>query len=260
MTLIGSTAAKVWFPEFRDGSDVDWHDASEPSDWKKQAREILYPGYQDNFVDERLRQWFWGPIATPDELYTMKVSHAYWEIGDSWNKHMADVVWLKRHGCEFIQELHDILVPIWTDIHGKKITNLNQDSSEFFADGVKRKFVHDSIHESIAYGDRPLYESILKLGSDVAVDSDRFFAMDYETQAKLVREEIYTTALERILIPNNYKGSPGAAYAWAVRRVITSLFKGKWATFVVLNYEDLSRPDCNYMQRHLDNKDRLVLI
>lgn len=249
LTLIGSSAARHWFEDFRAPRDVDYH-ASKPLARLLDA---------DVFVDERLSQWGWGRVATPEELYTMKVSHAFWEIENSWNKHMADVVFFQRKAVTFNRELYDILKPIWKDIHGKKITNLKQNAKNFFKDAVPRIYDHDSIHHSIAYGDHPLYEDILVPGEEVMVDSSKFFnGMDYETQLKLVREEVYATALERILIPRNYQGSPSAAYAWALRRTITSLFKGEWALWTVLNYDRLAKPDCQFVQRHLDNKNKLI--
>lgn len=253
ITLIGSTAAKHWFEDFRDPKDVDYHSGD------ARARLLNDYGY-DVFVDESLSQWDWGYVATPEELYTMKVSHSYWEIENTWNKHMGDIIFFQRKKVEFIKELHDILVPIWKGIHGRKITSLNQGADTFFSDGVNRKYDHDSIHDSVAYFDKPLYESILIPGESVMVDNEKFFNMDYDIQLKLVREEVYATALERILIPNDYKGSPGAAYSWALRRTITSLFKGDWALWAVLNYDRLAKPDCNYMKRHLENKDRLILL
>ena len=262
LSLVGSRAAKVWFPDFREPKDWDWI-----SDKPVEDGTFAKNSHNDVFVDERLNQWHFAGIATPEELYTMKVSHAFWEIGSNvmqrqanWNKHMADVVFFQRNGVPFNRELYDILKPIWKEIHGKKITSLAQNADNFFGkDAVKRVYDHDSIHASIAYGDHPLYEDILVPGEEVMVDSTKFFdGMDYETQLKLVREEVYATALERILIPADYKGSPSAAYAWALRRTITSLFKGEWALWAVLNYSALAKPDCDYRQRHLDNMDKLI--
>lgn len=248
LTLIGSAATKHWFPDFRSPKDTDYH-----SD-----KPVSVEG-ADVFVDPRLAEWEWGAIATPDELYTLKVSHAFWEIGDTWDKHMADIVFFQRKNVRFIRELYDILKPIWKELHGRKITSLKQDARNFFNDAVPRVYEHDSIHASIAYGDHPLYEDILVPGEEVMVDSRRFFeGMDYDTQLKMVREEVYATALERILIPRNYEYSPRAAYAWALRRTITSLFKNEWALWVVLNYDTLAVPDCDYRQRHLDNSDKLI--
>lgn len=260
LTLTGSRAMAYWFgtgARSPVGSDFDYH-ASEPHE----STGLIAPGRLDVFVDERLAAWPWGWVATPDELYTLKISHAFWEINspNEWDKHASDIVFLERKGAKFLRPLYDIVLPIWRERYRRNPTNLNQTANSFFADAVIRKYDHDSLHESVAYGDRPLYESILKDGSDVAVDNSKFWAMDFETQIRLVREEIYATALERILIPNDYKGSPRAAYHWALRRTVTSLFKGEWALFVLLNLDLLMVPDCNYMQRHLDNAHRLILL
>lgn len=271
ITLIGSRAAAHHFDDFRnvDKSDYDYHSDEKVSKGDdfflpgSEAASVQQPeewdGSFDVFVDPRLGDWEWRAIATPEELYTMKVSHAFWEIGNTWDKHMADVVFFQRKGVEFNRELYNILFPIWKEMHGKKKTSLAQNSKNFFTDAVHRIYDHDSIHASIAYGDHPLYEDILVPGEEVMVDSTKFFdGMDYETQLKLVREEVYATALERILIPRNYETSPAAAYAWALRRTITSLFKGEWALWAVLNYDVLARPDCDYRKRHLDNMDKLI--
>ena len=251
-TLIGSQAAKHWFPDFREPNDIDYH-TDEP---------VGFDGAKnhDVFSDPRLGAWDWGEIATPSELYTMKVSHSFWEIGNTWQKHMSDIVFFQRKGVEFNRELYDILVPIWKDLHGSKRTSLAQNAKNFFGDAVVRKYDHDSVHASIAYYDTPLYESILVPGEEVMTDSKKFFSMDKDTQLKLVREEVYATALERILIPKNYKGSPTAAYAWALRRTITSLFKNEWALWTVLNYDTLARPDCDYVARHHAKSDKLILL
>lgn len=259
LTLIGSTAAKHHFLDFREPNDRDYQSDKPIRRWEIAMADN---DRADIFVDERLSEWPWRGVATPEELYTMKVSHAFWEINGpgQWNKHMADVVFFQRHNVAFIRELYDILRPIWADRYRRNPTNLNQSAGSFFADAVKRKYDHDSVHASIAYNDHPLYEDILKPGEEVAVDSSKFWAMDFDTQCQLVREEVYATALERILIPNEYKGSPMAAYAWALRRTITSLFKGDWALWTVLNYDTLSKPDCDYRARHLANVDKLILL
>lgn len=259
VTLIGSRAMAHWFP-----------DAREPhGDWDYQSNKpvnrhaMVVPGRRyDMFVDARLDAWRWNRIATPDELYTLKISHAFWEVNgpQGWNKHASDIVFLSRKGAQFVRPLYDIVLPIWKERYRRNPTNLNQNAASFFADAVVRKYDHDSLHESVAYGDQPLYESLLREGSDVAIDNAKFWAMEHETQIKVVREEVYATALERILIPADYKKSPRSAYAWALRRTATSLFKGEWALFLMLNLDELMRPDCDYVARHLSNKHRLRLI
>ena len=263
VTLIGSRAMHAWFPEDAREPKGDW-DYHAPSKFQDPVelsfRKLAEP--RDVFTDYRLGAWSWGSIATPDELYTMKISHSFWEINGprQWDKHASDIIFLSRKGAQFLRPLYNILLPVWKDRYRKNPTDTTKSKKDFFNDAVKRKYDHDSLHRSVAYGDHPLYEDILKDGSEVEVDNGKFWQMDFETKLMLVREEIYATALERILIPRNYSGSPGAAYWWALRRTATSLFKGEWALFLMLNLDRLSRPDCEYMKRHLASQDKLILL
>lgn len=246
--VIGSTAAHNWFDDWRAPKDFDVFSNA--------------PNIKgDVFWDERLAPLVgtkWRRIANPDELYTIKHSHAYWELKNgSWSKHMADLLELQRRGARLIPEWHDVLYKVWEDEHGKKQVNLNLEAEEFFTDAVKRVYEHDSLHESVAYYDKPLYDYVLKDDHSVQMDMKKVWAMPHEDIVKMFREEVYVTALERLIIPNDYKFSPGRAYQWALRRTITSLTKGKSARFIVTHFKDFMRPDIDYVKKHLDNKDKL---
>jgi hypothetical protein len=252
--LIGSVAIREHFPDFnRESKDVDFFtDGEAPTNYGTLPVET--------FWHPDLAKWDWKDlVASPDELYTIKVSHAFWELKNgSWSKHMMDVLFLQKKGAKLIPELYKILYKVWEDTHGKKKVNLEADPEEFFNDKiVKRVYDHDSIHESVAYYDRPLFERILRDDSDVAVDKSKWDAMDHEDKLKMVREEIYATALERKLVPSDYKSSPGAAYNWTLRKTITSLTKGWFALFVVENFKDLTKADVDYVKRHRDNAHML---
>lgn len=251
--LIGSSAMKHHFPDSREPKDIDYFcDEFQSTSVNGKIRD-------ERFWHPDLVLWPWGEIATPDELYTIKVSHAFWELKNrSWDKHMMDILFLQSKGAKLIPELYAILYKIWEDTHGKKKVNLEAEPDEFFNDKiVKRVFDHDSIHESVAYYDRPLFERILRDNSDVAVDKSKWDAMDHEDKLKMVREEIYATALERKLVPSDYTSSPGAAYNWTLRKTITSLTKGWFALFVVENFKDLTKADVDYVKRHKDNAHKL---
>lgn len=241
--VVGSTAAKHWFPDWREPKDLD---------------RFASVGHGDLFWDERLYKLVpqgSDRFATPDELYTIKHSHAYWELrNNSWSKHMADLLELQRRGAKLIPEWHDVLYTVWEDLHGKKQVDLTQESDEFFTDAVKRIYDHDSIHHSVAYTPgKPIYDECLKDGKSVQMDMAKVWAMPHERIVQMFREEIYVTALERLVIPNDYKYSPGAAYQWALRRTITSLTKGKSAQFIVSHFDEFRAPDFNYVQWHRSN-------
>lgn len=256
MILIGSSAIGAWFPGFREPKDSDWFSRSKVEGF-------------DCFWDERLlgyAPWFRplntgrATVATPDELYTIKISHSFWNIkGTSWEKHIEDAMWLKSVGARLIPELYQILYPIWIDKHGSKKMSLAKDAMNFFdKDAVVRIYDHDSIHASVAYGEHPMYEKILKDGADVEVDSKKMWALSEEDLEKLFREEVMATALERWLIPSDYTYSPRRAYAQALNKTITSLTKGKSALWIAERYDKMKKPDHDYLARHLAQKDRLI--
>lgn len=257
-TLIGSRAITSFFrDEFRDTSKSDWDYHASSDD----AISLWFdprPKNIDVFVDPRLAQWNWGEVATPDEMLTMKISHGYWDIHGTWDKHAADIAFLQRHGARFIPELHDILLPIWKERYKKNPISLNKSAKEFFTDHVHYIYVHDTVHESVAYRHRPWYLEFLKDGSDVMVDNSKFFGLPLESRLQAIREELYVIALERILIPNNYRGSKIGAYRWALRRTATSLFKNRWATELLVNLDALWRPDVDFVARHRANAHMLV--
>lgn len=248
--LIGSQAMKHWYPmSSREPHDIDYF-----SDTPIDGAETFWHPLLNEY------NWTYGNIASVRELYTIKVSHAYWFHGDrKWWKHMYDVRFLQEQGYYApIPELYDILYAIWEERHGKKKAFLNVPADEFFNPNVDRIYDHDSIHRSIAYYESPLFERILKDGHDVMVDERKFWQLSNEDKFRLVREEVYATALERVLIPSNYVASPRAAYNYAMRKTITSFSKGWFPKFIVLNWNELYKPDVDYLKVHLNNKDKLI--
>lgn len=254
--IIGSHAAKHWFSDFpREPADIDCITSSPlPDTWLgKRVENFWDPSFPVEWNTP-------GLIANPSLLYTFKVSHSFWELHGTWAKHMSDILFFQRKGVEFNREVYDILLPVWKEKHGKKRTSLAQTKADFFNDAVKRIYDHDSIHDSVAYEDVPMYTRILQDGEEVAVDNAKFWDMSEADKFKTVREEIYATALERWVIPSNYRCSPRAAYAKALQRTVTSLFKGEWALYLVLNYQHLYAPDHDYVAHHRSRSDRLILL
>lgn len=251
--LIGSRAMQYWFEEsfYRKLNDTDYFSTEKIEG----ADTFWHPSLSEY-------KWMHDSVATPTELYTIKASHAFWFHGDrKWWKHMNDIKFLQDRGMKYIvPELYDILYPIWEGLHGRKKAFLNTSAEEFFNPNVDRIYDHDSIHRSIAYYDRPLYERILLDGHDVMVEQSKFEALSHDDKLRLVREEVYATALERVLIPKNYMPSPRGAYNYAMRKTITSFSKGWFPKFIVLHWNELDKPDVDYMRIHQENKDRLILL
>lgn len=253
-TLVGSQALKTYLPDVRDPKDTDYF-TTNPDDVTSRG------SGEEVFYHPRLAEWNWQPVATLDELYTIKVSHIFWELRNgTWNKHWFDILTLEQAGATFIPELYAILYPIWEELHGKKKANLEQSPEEFFNANVKRIYEHDSIHNSVAYYDEPLFNRILRDNHEVAVDRNKFEALSHEDKIKLVREEVYATALERKIIPSDYHMPPLQGYMWALQKTITSFTKGWFPLFIVLNALELRRPDVDFVKVHKDNAHKLILL
>lgn len=252
--IVGSHALKALGVCNREPKDIDWWSDRKMSPKLVNVDHLWHPTFAQ-FIPETTQTEY----ATLDQMYTIKLSHSHWELKNgSWNKHVYDMMKLKEHGAVLDLDLYKILYTVWEEMYGKKVMNLDQDKSEFFDDAVKRTYDHDSIHASVAFGDHPIYEDILKDGATVDIDSKKLWAMPHERVVKLFIEEVCVTALERIVIPRNYKTSPGAAYLWALRRTVTSLTKGKSSRFILANFEEFATPDPEYVTRHRDNARKLV--
>lgn len=249
--IIGSTALKAYDPKCRKPKDLD----AFTDDPNFVGDKFWHPALADWLPDGTDR------FATLDELYTIKVSHSYWVLKNgSWDKHMLDVVRLQNLGGELDWQLHALLYSIWKEVHGNKRVNLQMSKADFFADAVVRKYDHDSIHYSVAYEDAPIYEDCFVDGQDIEMDMAKIKALPWDRLVKLYREEIYATALERWIIPSDYKFSPRRAYAMALQKTIVSLTKGWSATFLVDNYQTFRTPDIDYVAHHLSKKDQLILL
>lgn len=242
MVLIGSTALAQYIELGRTPKDIDYFTPYVPCEG-------------ESFWHDDLEKWDWGPVATLNELYTIKVSHAFWELKNcSWNKHMHDLIVMQRAGATFIRELYDLLYPIWEERYGRKPGNLNVEPEDFFNAHVSREYEHDSIHQSVALYGEPLFKKILRDDHGVAVDWSKFTALPEPLKLDLVREEVYATALERYIIPADYQHNPRRAYADALRKTITSFWKGNYALFVVLNFDELKTPAHDFVALHLANQ------
>jgi len=265
--IIGSRAMNEWFRDSRrpsGGTELgDWDFLVADRDDMAPYAYNQFRGPVDIFADERLAQWNWsGDFADPSELLTLKISHGMFVINDdfrNWEKHAWDIIFLQKQGATFIRELYDIVQPIWAERYRKNRITLQKSKAEFFADNVVRKYDHDSLHRSVASRGVPMYELILKPGSEVDCDWRKFQALDHDDQILCAQEEVFVTALERILVPKDYHYSSMRAYWWSLMKVCTSLFKNEWALFCLVNLDEMAVPVVDYLALHYKNTCLLEL-
>lgn len=245
--LIGSAAARHWYPEFRHPKDIDY--ISE--------EEILNTDSKFCSSFKFLVERYPVDIAPPHVLYTLKASHAAWDI--HWDKTMYDIQFFQSKKLQIDEELFVELYKDCEERYGKKRAYLNKSNDEFFEDGVSRIYEHDSIHAAIAFHNAPLYELIKKDSTKALTSFDLFNQLSYGDKINLCLEEIYVTALERFLIPSNFKISHVTAFMRALKLLITSMSRGWFPKFIIQNYLDITlKKRYDYSQIFDKNKEKLI--
>jgi hypothetical protein len=79
----------------------------------------------------------------------------------------------------------------------------------------------------------------------VSCSKKGFDKLSYDDKLNLVREEVYVTALERWLIPHDFKFSKIEAYQKALKKLATTMSSG-WFKFFILTNIDVLRNDRDF--------------
>lgn len=181
--------------------------------------------------------------ASLNEIYTLKMSHIFWDHGGKpgqWFIHMNDIVALRKMDCEIIEPLYTSAKNEWIKRFGKPGASLNANKEEFFSTGVDRYVDHDSLHETIAFYDYPIFYDFLKEGEEVLTDKTKFFNMSFEKQLRAVQEEAMVLALERDIIPLKEKPNKfyvHNSYIKNIKKLVTQYSSGWFPKFISENWE-----------------------
>lgn len=103
---------------------------------------------------------------------------------------------------------------------------------------------HDDLHRATCYGEIPLYQMLKEDQSQAFVPRRGFEQLSHDDRIRMVREECYALALERVLIPAQDLGVPwneNLAFQHALRRVCTNLARGWFRDFAIDHYPEISR-------------------
>lgn len=230
--ITGSTAAKHWFPDWREPKDID---LLTPATVTTSDQQVLYIDAKWHRLAETLIERSTNrTFLDANLLFTLKVSHAYWNI--HWDKTMHDIWQFQERGCLLDLDLHDDLVRLWTEVHGAKKVNLMQGTDTFWQDAVKRRYDHEWLHEQVAFHGRPLHERVRRNPTSVWVSRDLFDDLPLDLKYDLILEEVLVTAIERFnLTAASSKVERLRAVTHAHRLLCTSMTKGWFAQQVVLS-------------------------
>lgn len=119
MYQFGSRLIKKYFPDFREPNDIDWV-TNDISEIRNNLEELF----------RNKKEYYFIPCTpnremTPDEIYTLKVSHAIYDI--KWEKTMSDIRFLQIKGCKIITSFLRELRKYWISVHvfNRKVKILN---------------------------------------------------------------------------------------------------------------------------------------
>ena len=215
MYLFGSHLIKKYFNDFRVPNDIDWV-TNEISELKKSTKNEEY--YFIPFSPDR--------EMTTDEMYTVKVSHAIYDI--HWKKTMSDIRFLQIKGCKVIPDLLNQLREYWIGVHGEqKRTDFEVLPGKFFEDRLKRKFDHDDLHKMI--NPNPTFLKIIDVG--VTPNPEKFALLTQDEKKELMFEEAFVISIERFL-----NQPDKIAYNKAQQNLVTRLHPVWLADFVIENW------------------------
>lgn len=180
--------------------------------------------------------------ASLDICYLLKMSHRYLKNSSHFLKTMRDIHILRKLGAT-IREEHESFYKVREKAtYWYKHPKLNVNKDAFFdreKTGVIQTFDHDSIHVSIARGEKPAYEYFKGDTEEVFCDMDKFFTLPTEIQLNAVYEESCVLALERSIVPfgTDYE----KAFVMALEKVCTSITSGRFRSFAWENYAKVRR-------------------
>ena len=202
-------------------------------------------------------------VATLDMLFALKKSHIYWPV--NWFKNIADYGFLQGLSAKVTPEIEPAFQKRLAErrARGRIRTKypMNVSNEQFFekSEGsLNRKFRHDDLHATMKLFDAPLYTRAKIDQSKAALDKGLFFALPLEIQQRMVMEEAYVIAMERIIIPKwfetavlvkneileacDFQIRPGEieeAYRQGLMRICTTLTTGWFREFAVDNYRNV---------------------
>ncbi len=245
--IIGSSAILHWFPDFpRKPKDIDIIKGM----YIKEYNSNIKIEWLENKV---LQNYFTKPIeiCTPNELYTLKISHIFWKLeNNSWDKHMWDIQWLKDKSCKLIPELFKTLYDYWNTIHGKnKRSNLEMSGKDFFDNAIKFPIEHDYLHELLIKHEyfkgqeKPTYSLILKDNAEVNVDEQKWKLLTHEQKYNLVFEEVSVMSIER-----EFHKDHRISYHRMLNKFIRNHAPLWEAIWIIENYKECLKPVFNYKE------------
>lgn len=243
--LIGSRALAHWNPQFKLKDNADWDIiSSRPIDGAEwHDRSFLNNSHFDEYAENSDIFDFNGHlvhIMNPTGLSIIKRSHLWRNLGfqkhiTHYHKFMVTRKCYDLHNERLLQER----IKLTKAAFPQGNPSLMQSRDAFFDDAVTKKYDHDYLHTLLAYYDAPLYTRLLKTDDLVWCEQDAWHRLSHDDKVKCVAEESYVIAIERFMVPHDWKFPIKLAYLKSVDKVCTTLCSGWFRDFAIDNYPSI---------------------
>lgn len=205
-------------------------------------------------------------LIHPVGLMLIKRSHLFRTI--NFPKHIRDYHSLKGQFYDQTDNIYFSLlenrIKLTKEKFGDRTPSLRKTTNQFFNDRVIKYYEHDTIHYATCYGDKPVYEELKSDPDSVWCEKDLWNNLTHEKQINCVREECFTIALERYIIPKIEEGErhppPKFSFDWALERVCTNLTSGYFRDFAIENWLEIRNHEYDFFGKFNTNSHILKRI
>lgn len=181
--------------------------------------------------------WVDGLCLVPsmDILYMLKLSHRFRKNSPHFLKTLNDIIFMEAHNAVFPAPYLEWFK--WREklTYTNSLPKLNVDKKNFFqGDGIEYEWCHDSLHEAIAFGQRPAY--LEYAGGEVWSDMKKFVTLPENIKLLGVLEESLVLAAERSQLAFSPPPTERWSFEMALSKVCTSITSGVFRSFAYDNY------------------------
>lgn len=244
--LIGSRALAFWDDTFKLKPNADWDVISDaPIDgfeWHDPS--LLNNSDVYRYTEHGLTTEINGiklNVVSLKGLALIKRSHLWRNL--SFDKH---ITMYHRHLAKYVEELSEFdqrFIKQRTELTHKTFPqghpSLKKTKEDFFDDFVTKKYDHDELHKIVAFNDSPLYNRILKDNEPVFCDKTKWELLTHQEKLQCIAEETYVIAIERFLVPNDWRYAAKLAYLKSLNKVCTTLCSGWFRDYAIDHYPEL---------------------
>lgn len=239
--LIGSRAMNYWTGEPSKES-ADWDVISvDPIDGTEHHQMDFLNNHRFvNYASDHLIA-FNGSIlhvCNPVGLAIIKRSHLHRDL--SFAKHITHyhkklMPLVGKFSPEDIQVL-DERTRLTKDRFPFNHPKLNVTVPEFFDDRVTKIFPHDWLHQVVAFNEVPIYTKMQRNPEMAWCSQDMWDTFTDVEKQQCVAEEAMVIAIERFLVPSDWKKPYRLSYMKSLEKVCTTLCSGWFRDYAIDNY------------------------